>query len=343
MESVLIGLEVVSVRWIVKRALLAALTIYTVVTITFFLIRLMPGNIVDMLVLTYVRDYGMSREDAEAAVSLLLDIELGKPLWEQYVDYITGLLRGDFGRTMISSATVPVIDPIIKALPWTIFLLSLAMTISFAMGVGLGMLMAYKRGGVFDSVASTFASISYAVPNYIMALFLLYILALNLKIFPARGSYDVSISPGFNLPFISSVLYHAILPIMTYVVTSVGGWMLAMRSSTIRVLGEDYVVAAEARGLRSRRVATTYVGRNAILPLFTSFAISLGYMFGGSTLIETWFAYSGIGMVMGLAMSYRDYPLIQGCFILIVTAVIVSNFIADVLYSKLDPRIRLGE
>lgn len=330
-------------RWIVKRALLAALTIYVVITVTFFLIRLMPGNIVDMLVLRYEREFGMSREDAEAMVALLLDIELGKPLWEQYVDYMVGLLRGDFGRTMISSATVPVIQPILIALPWTIFLLSFAMTVSFLLGVGLGMLMAYKRGGVLDNAASTFASISYAVPNYIMALYFLYALAVNLPIFPARGSYDVSVQPGFNLPFISSVFYHAVLPVMTYVVTSVGGWMLAMRSSTIRVLGEDYVVAAEARGLKGRRVATTYVGRNAILPLFTSFAISLGYMFGGSTLIETWFAYSGIGMVMGLAMSYRDYPLIQGCFILIVAAVIISNFIADMLYSKLDPRIKLGE
>ena len=330
-------------RWITKRALLAALTIYVAITIMFFLIRLMPGNIVDMLVLTYMREYGMSREDAYAMVKLLLDIEPSKPLWEQYIDYIAGLLRGDFGRTMISSGTVPVIQPIIVAIPWTVFILSLSMSISFILGIGLGMLMAYKRGGIFDTAASTSASILYAIPNYIMALFLLFALAIYMPIFPARGSYDIGITPGFNYAFISNVLHHAFLPMMTYVITSVGGWMLAMRSSTIRVLGEDYVVAAEARGLRGRRIATTYVGRNALLPLFTSFAISMGYMFGGSVLIETYFAYSGIGMIMGLAMSYRDYPLIQGTFLILVTAVIISNFIADVLYSKLDPRIRMGE
>ncbi|HDM89571.1 MAG TPA: ABC transporter permease [Candidatus Bathyarchaeota archaeon] len=330
-------------NWILKRGLLAILTIYIVVTITFFLVRLMPGNVVDMLVITYMRDYGMSREDAYAMVKLLLDIEPSKPIWQQYLDYIWSLLHGDFGRTMSSGGTIPVMQPIVAALPWTIFILSLSTTISFLLGVGLGMLMAYRRGGLFDTGASTFASIVYAVPNYIMALFLLFALAIQIPAFPPRGSYDVSITPGFNLPFISSVLYHAFLPMMTYVITSMGGWMLAMRSNTIRVLGEDYVIAAEARGLKDRRVAMTYVGRNAILPLFTTLAINLGYMFGGSVLIETYFGYSGIGMVMGLAMSYRDYPLIQGTFIILVTAVIVSNFIADLLYGKLDPRVKLGE
>ncbi|MCD6538114.1 ABC transporter permease [Candidatus Bathyarchaeota archaeon] len=333
----------IEVNWILKRGLLAISTIYIVVTITFFLIRLMPGNVVDMLIITYMRDYGMTREQAYAMVKTLLDIEPSKPLWQQYLDYIWSLLHGDLGRTMISGGTIPVLQPIVAAIPWTIFILSLSTTISFLLGVGLGMLMAYRRGGLFDTGASTFASIVYAIPNYIMALFLLFALAIQIPIFPSRGSYDVSITPGFNLPFISSVLYHAFLPMMTYVITSVGGWMLAMRSNTIRVLGEDYVIAAEARGLKDRRVAMTYVGRNAILPLFTSLAITLGYMFGGSVLIETYFGYSGIGMIMGLAMSYRDYPLIQGTFIILVTAVIISNFMADLLYGKLDPRVKLGE
>ncbi len=327
-------------RWIVKRAIHAALTIYLSMTITFFLIRAMPGNPIEMLLVEY-RLRGVPEELAKAEIAALYNINLDEPWWSQYLRYLWSLLHGDMGKTMISGSSVA--ECVMYGLPWTVFLVSLSLIISFVIGVTLGMLAAYRRGGIFDRIASTAASISQAFPNYIMAMLLLYYLAIQYKLFPARGSYDINIKPGFTIEFISSVLYHAFLPMMAYVITSFGGWMLAMRSSTIRVLGEDYVVAAEARGLKSRRIATTYVGRNAILPLFASFAIALGYIFGGSTLIETWFAYTGVGMVMGLALQYRDYPLIQGCFLIITVAVVVSNFIADIVYSKLDPRIRIGE
>lgn len=326
-------------RWIIRRIILAFLTVYIVITITFFLVRLMPGNIIDMLLLEYQR-MGVPRELALAEIAALYNINLSEPIWMQYIRYVGSLLRGDLGLCYISR--VPVADALLHALPWTVFLLSISITISFVIGVVLGMLMAYKRGGILDNALSTFASISYAIPNYILGLLLLYFFAIYYPIFPARGAYDINIAPGFTLEFISSVLHHSILPMLAYILTSVGGWMLAMRSSTVRVLGEDYVVAAEARGLKTSRIVTTYVGRNAIIPLFTSFAISLGYMFGGSVFIETYFSYPGIGQILGLAMSYRDYPLIQGGVLLITSAVVISNLIADLLYAKLDPRIRMG-
>jgi len=333
-------------KWIVKRLLLALFTIYFVITITFFLIRLMPGDFIEMMVYYYMTTWGMSEEEARMLVYGMYGMLPDEPLWMQYLRYIWGLLRGYWGKSYISR--LPVTEALIvtregfSPLAWTVYLLSVSMTISFALGVFLGILMGYKRGSIFDNAASTFASISRATPNFILGLLLLYFFTIEYPIFPSRGSYDINIEPGFTIEFISSVLYHSFLPMMAYVITSVGGWMLAMRSSSIRVLGEDYVVVAEARGLKHGRIARTYVGRNAILPLFASFAISLGYMFGGSVFIESYFAYSGIGHVIGLALSWRDYPLIQGGFLLITTAVVISNLIADLLYGKLDPRIRVG-
>lgn len=327
-------------RWIVRRTIMALLTIYVVITITFFLIRLMPGSFIEVVKYYYMTTYGMSELEAEEMVSALYGVELRDPIWLQYIKYISGLLQGNWGRSY--SLNMPVLDTLLKVLPWTVFLLSISLTISFIIGIGIGILMAYKRGGVFDNTASTIASISRATPNFILGLLLLYFLAIYYPIFPARSSYDVSIKPGFTIEFISSVLYHSFLPMMAYVLTSFGGWALAMRGSAIRVLGEDYVLAAEARGLKSSRISRTYVGRNSILPLFTSFAISLGYMFGGSVFIETYFTYNGIGQIIGLALSWRDYPLVQGGFLLITSAVVISNFIADLLYGILDPRIRRG-
>ena len=327
-------------RWIVRRALIAILTIWVAMTITFVLIRLMPGNFIEMMILYYMNTYGYSEEEAKQEVYALYNVNLDEPLWKQYLEFVTEILQGDWGVTYCSRT--PVLDCLLYALPWTIFLLSISMTISFLIGIGLGMLMAYKRGSLFDSASSLLSSVSSAIPNFILGLLLLYFLAIQYPIFPPRGSYDIRIKPGFTLEFISSVLYHSFLPMLAYILTSFGGWALAMRGSTIRVLGEDYVMAAEARGLKTKRITWTYVGRNAILPLFTSFAISLGYMFAGSVFIESYFAYTGIGQVIGLALSYRDYPLIQGGFLLIIIAVVISNFIADLLYGVLDPRVRRG-
>lgn len=327
-------------RWIVKRLLMALLTIYVVITITFFLIRFMPGDFVEMMVYYYMTNYGMSEFEAREMVYGLYGVELKDPLWLQYIKYMITLLHGSWGESYITHQ--PVLKVLLYGLPWTVFLLSISLTISFIIGIGIGILMAYRRGGIFDNVASVITSISRATPNFILGLLLLYFFAIYYPIFPARSSYDISIKPGFTIEFISSVLYHSFLPMMAYVLTSFGGWALAMRGSAIRVLGEDYIVAAEARGLKSSRISRTYVGRNALLPLFTSFAIHLGYMFGGSVFIETYFAYNGIGQIIGLALSWRDYPLIQGGFLLITSAVVISNFIADLLYGLLDPRIRRG-
>ena len=203
------------------------------------------------------------------------------------------------------------------------------------------MLIGYMRGSKLDNIFSLFASITTAIPSYLIGVVFLYFLAFIAGVFPKGGNYSIEIKPGFTLQFIADVFYHAALPMLTYVFVTVGMWMLAMKASTISVLGEDYVLAAEARGLPKRRIILSYVGRNAILPVFTTLAITIGYMFGGSVFIETIFTYPGIGYFLTNSVGGRDYPLMQGIFLLVTVVICISNFLADILYSKLDPRVRL--
>ena len=157
-----------------------------------------------------------------------------------------------------------------------------------------------------------------------------------------RGSLSPNVVPGLSWTFLSDAFFHAALPIGTYFITTVGSWMLSMKSSTISTLGEDYVTVARARGLKDGRIMTAYVGRNASLPLFTQLAISIGFVVGGSLLIETIFVYQGIGASLGSAINRRDYTVMQGIFLVITLSVVLANFFSDLLYSWIDPRIKLG-
>jgi peptide/nickel transport system permease protein len=206
--------------------------------------------------------------------------------------------------------------------------------------------MAYWRGSVFDNVMTTLASIIYGIPDFILALMMLLILGVQLKLFllaDVLGGADPKIEPGFTLEYIGNILQHAILPIVTYVLASIGGWMLTMKSSTVATLGEDYITVAQARGLSQRRILTAYVGRNAMLPLVTRLAISIGFVVSGSVIVEVIYRYPGLGQQLASAIISRDYTTMQGVFVVITSAVVISNLLADFMYAWLDPRVRLGK
>ncbi|BCX06131.1 MAG: peptide ABC transporter permease [Candidatus Roseilinea sp.] len=331
--------------YVFRRLVKALATIFAVVTATFFLIRLMPSNPVEIFIQEQIAMYGMSYQEARDQASALFAIDLDAPLSQQYLEYLGNLLRGDLGQSYRSKGTY-VADIIRQFLPWTLFSVGTSLLISFVLGVVLGMLMAYRRETPIDYALSTFASLVSSVPNYLIAIILLVVLGPQLRIIniaSMRGSISPGVQPGFTLHFFLDVLYHAALPIFVYVLTTIGGWMLAMKSSTIATLEEDYVTVARARGLKDGRIMTSYVGRNASLPLFTQLAISIGFVFGGSVLIEAIFVYQGIGQQLIKAINQRDYPVMQGIFLIITISVIMANLIADLLYSRLDPRIRLGQ
>jgi peptide/nickel transport system permease protein len=327
--------------FIIGRKVLGALAvIYVVITLTFFLIRLMPGNAVDYLRAQLIQQGTMSIEQIDQQVRALYGIDVRQPVGIEYLQYMGNLLRGDLGRSILypSQSVTTIIG---HALPWTILIVASSLFISFAIGVLLGLIAAYKRTSTFSNVITLISAIFSAVPNYIVAILALYWLGDLAHVFPISGAYDASAPVGFNPAFVRSVAAHAVLPVFSYVITSFGGWMLAMKGSTSSVLGEDYIAAAVARGIPDHRVTTAYVGRNALLPMMTGLAISMGYMFGGAVFIETTFAYPGLGYYLVTATNGRDYPLMMGCFILIIVAVIVANLLTDIFYVKLDPRIKM--
>ncbi|NPA27419.1 MAG: ABC transporter permease, partial [Chloroflexi bacterium] len=252
-------------NYIVRRLVVALLKIYIVVTLTFFIIRLMPSNPIDAYIAELMDLYGYSYEDARDEAAALFGIDLEAPVWKQYIDYLIDLLHGDLGTSYRSKGT-PVKALIAKYLPWTLFSVGTSLLISFTLGMLLGMAMAYWRGSWFDHLLTTLASIISAIPNYLIAMMLLVFLGVQWKLLPIakmRGAYSPGMKPSLSWAFIKDVFYHAALPITTYILTTVGGWMLAMKSSTLSTLGEDYVTVAKARGLPERRIVTAYVGRNA--------------------------------------------------------------------------------
>lgn len=331
-------------NYFIRTVLQAIVTIWAVVTFTFFLIRLMPGNPVDVYVDFLINQQNMTYEEAYSRAATQFRFDPNASAMTQYVEYMGQLIRGDLGQSITSSGT-QVIDQIVRFMPWTIFSVGMGLLTSFSIGAILGTVMAYKRNTPIDHGLSLIASILSAVPNYIWGLLILIVLGVQLNWFnigTLRGTYDPSLKPGFTLEFVLSALQHAFLPVVVYVLGSVGGWMLNMRNSTISTLGEDYVNFAHARGLTSSRILLAYVGRNAALPMFTLLAINIGFIIGGSVIIEELFVYKGIGSFLFWSISQRDYTSMQGVFLIITISVVVSNLLADLLYSQLDPRVRVG-
>ncbi len=320
------------------------ITIWAATTFTFFLVRLLPGNPVSIRI-DQLMQQGYTFEEARNQAATLYDFNPDEPVIQQYVDYLGKLIRGDLGVS-ITSAGTPVRDQILRFLPWTIISVGSALLISFSIGILMGIIIAYWRGGLLDNIITTIASILSGIPDYVYAILIILVAGVQLQWFNVgemRGGVDQGIEAGFTIEYISSVIKHALLPIITYVLATVGVWTLSMKSSTISVLGEDYINVAKARGLSERRIITAYVGRNAMLPLVTRLAISIGFVLSGSVIVERFFEYPGLGLQLARAVGARDYTTMQGIFLVITIGVIVSNILADLALGLLDPRVSLEE
>jgi peptide/nickel transport system permease protein len=325
-----------------RRLAKALFSIWLVATITFFVIRAMPGNAVDILIQELTAQ-GMSAEDAKNQAAALMNIDLDQPLAGQYLDYLGNTLRGDLGHSY-KSAGLSVTDMIVQVLPWTLFSVGLALLITFVVGIALGTIMAYKRDTWIDHLLSNVAATLDAISPYLIGLLAILLLGLTWKLVPImdmRGAMSPGIKPGFTLEFLTDVFRHVRVLLLVYVLSSIGSWMLQMKSNTVATLGEDYVTVARARGLTDGRILTAYVGRNATLPLFTRLAISVGFVVGGSVLLETLFTYRGIGFLLARSISERDYPVMQGVFLIITISVVFANLLADYVYGWLDPRVHI--
>ncbi|SMC04447.1 peptide/nickel transport system permease protein [Sulfobacillus thermosulfidooxidans DSM 9293] len=325
--------------WIrlVKRILAGIIMVLAVASFTFFLVRLMPGNPVEAKYNELIMR-GMTPVQAMDQVRVMYGFIPHQPLWQQYVLYLNQIIHLNLGRS-ISYEGIPVLHIILGAAPWTIILVLTGLIASFIVGVLAGVIAAIKRSSPVGNALSLSGSILHGIPQFVMGLFLAYVFTTLWAILPFGAPYNAALTPGFNWPFISSLVRHAILPVATYALSSYGGWLLTMKSSVITVLGDDFILASEVRGLKMS-TQVKYIAHNAILPLFTVFALSIGFMFGGSLFIEDIFDYPGLGNLLLHAINARDYPLMSGAFLLITVAVIISNIFADFLYSVVDPRIR---
>jgi len=321
-------------RILAQRLLFYVVTAIAAVTVDFFIPRLMPGNPVEAQLAH------MTGQMTPATIhSLEVQYGLNSPtgLWGQYLQFWQNLLHGNLG---VSTSYYPstVTEVIRSALPWTVGLVGVATVISFILGTLLGILVAWRRGTWLDNLlpATTFFQ---AAPYFFIAFLALDLFAVRLGWFPTGRAYGQLDFPGFNGPFVADVLEHAILPAATIVVCSAAGWIVGMRNVMVTTMDEDYVLVAQAKGLPKRRVIW-YAARNAILPSVSGFSIALGFVVSGALLTEIVFSYPGLGWILLQAVGSRDYPLLQGIFLIITFAVLLANLVADSIYVFLDPRTR---
>lgn len=326
-------------RFLLRKLGFYAVAAWVAVTVNFLLPRLIPGDPVQ-LILARQAQYGPVPEGRREALATMLGLGTGN-LLQQYLAYLRQLARLDFGLS-ITYFPAPVTEVLGDAVPWTVVLVGVATLVSVALGLVLGTLAGWRRGSWLDSLvpATTFLA---AVPYFWVALLVLYFFAQVWTLFPLGGGYDeFAYDPGLTAGFLTSALSHAVLPAATIVISSVGGWLLGMRNMMVSTLSEDYVTAAEARGLPPRRIMVGYAARNAVLPSVAGFAVSLGFVVSGSLVMEIVFSYPGMGYLMLQAVENNDYPLMQAIFLMITLAVLAANLLVDLLYGFVDPRTRQG-
>ncbi|MEV6343585.1 ABC transporter permease [Actinoplanes sp. NPDC051851] len=325
-------------RYLLRKLGFYLVALWAALTVNFFVPRLMPGDPVEIL-LSKLGQHGPVTPEMRASMEALLGTNTGEPLWSQYLDYLGNLVHGDLGTSVVFYPA-PVTSIIEQTLPWTIGLIGLAAIISFLAGVGLGTLAGWKRGSWLDNLIPV-TTMFQSVPYFWLALILLFAFGSVWPLFPLNGGYDVyNVEPGWNGAFLGSVLYYGTLPALTIVIASVGGWMLGMRNMMVSTLSEDYMLTAEAKGLRPGRIMRRYAARNAVLPSISGFAISLGFVVAGSIVTEAVFSYPGIGSALLQSVGGNDYALMQGIFLVITLSVLGANLLVDLLYSVIDPRTR---
>lgn len=324
-------------EYVLRRLGFYALAAWASITFNFALPRMMPGDPGDALA---AQMQGRIEPETLAAMEQAYGLS-DDPIWQQYFAYLGNILSGEFGVST-SAFPAPVLQVIQTALWWTLLVGGVAVIISFLIGTTLGMIAAWRRGSWADSVLPPFLQLIGSFPYFWLAMLALFFLGFQWGAFPLRHAYSDELSPAFSWEFVSSVMYHLVLPAGTIVLVSVGGWVLSMRNAMITTLSEDYVTMAEAKGLPQRRVMFSYAARNAMLPNLTQFGMALGFVIGGSLITEIVFAYPGLGYQLITAVQRLDYPLMQGIFLMITLAVLAANLIVDLLYVRLDPRVRRG-
>ncbi|MGB3025429.1 ABC transporter permease [Paradevosia shaoguanensis] len=304
-------------------------------TINFFLPRMMPGDPIQIMFASAGSELSLENLNALKLTFGFIDAPIG----EQYLAYLKSVFTGDLGRS-IKYFPLPVTELLARALVWTVGLVGIATLVAFTSGTTMGIMAAWRRGTLFDSVVSLSAIFSSSVPAVVVSLIMLFVFGYTLGWFPNGYAADPLLDPAWSWQYISSVIYHGTLPMLTMVIVLTGGFAVTMRNNMINLLGEDYIVMGRAKGLSDRRVMFWYAARNALLPTVSSLAIAIGTVLGGSLVTEVVFNYPGLGNTLYQAIIARDYPVIQGQLLIMTAAMLISNFAVDLSYVVLDPRLK---
>lgn len=307
------------------------LVLWAIATILFLIFRLMPGNPLVAFI-----DPSFTAEQAEA---ISRQFGLDQPLPVQYGLYLKNILTGNFGTSFFQKE--PVLEILMDVFPNTIFLTGTALIAAYVFGVVVGSLLAWRRGGRLEGIGIVFALMTRAAPEFFVGMLLLSFFSFNLGWFPSSGVSN----PGtiftsvFDQLTSADFWRHLALPAFTLAIYLQGLPLLLMRSNMLEVLDEDFVTMARMTGLPEWRIMLTHAARNALLPIVTALTLGIGYAIGGNVIVETVFSWPGLGRVLVRAVQAHDYPLAQGAFLLIAVVIVALNFIADIIYSVLDPRV----
>ncbi|MEP6842455.1 MAG: ABC transporter permease [Pseudolysinimonas sp.] len=313
--------------YVLKRSVFAVVTIIVAISLNFVLFRVLPGSAV-------TRISRIPNASPELRHALEVEFGLDKPVWQQYLLYMGQLFRGNLGVSF--SNRQPVLDNLLEAFGNTLPLVATGTIIAIVLGIAVGVFSAVRRGTIGDHLSTNLAVVFYAFPTQFLGMMLLILFA---GVLPSVGMSDpfaVAASPGDQFV---DLLRHLVLPVTTLVLTLYAEDALIVRSAMLETLGEDYILTARAKGLPTRRIVISYALRNATLPTITQVALSLGTIVSGAILIEVIYSWPGIGRALYEAVLQRDYPMLQGGFLFITVVVVLLNYLADILYIRLDPRL----
>jgi len=324
--------------------------LFFVLSLNFVIFMLMPGDPTIMFVKAVKGQEKLMQEKLERW-------GLTQPIYIRYTKYLTNMITWQFGESFITG--IPIAQTMLRRLKYTLTLLGASIALSLIIGVILGVIAAHRRGGIFDSTAVIGSLITYSLPVFWMGMLFILVFYSRLHWFPSAGAFPRAWGGNWPDPLIAlnilgttitmpslveihGRLRHLFLPMVTLVLFQYGGWLLLTRATMLETITEDYVLTAKAKGLSERTILFKHALKNAALPLITNVALSFGFMFSGAIITETVFTYPGVGKWIWTAILNRDYPILQATFYVIGLCVIIANFLADILYGVIDPRVKYG-
>lgn len=334
--------------YVLKRVGQAVFVLLATITISFVLYRMLPlgpMEIIEARLIEQMSSGGQTLDPKEMQrVKDLVEVYTGMrpdvPLHIAYMDYMSDIvLYQDFGRSIVKNE--PVFDLLLSRMPWSLFVSIYGLALGMTTSLLLGAVMAYNEGSKLDSALTVFSIVNTTIPYYIVAIAFIVIFAFNLEWFPTGGRMTPDTTPGFNYPYIAGVVWHGVLPIASAFIAGFAG-SLSFRGNAIREMGKDYIRIGRLRGVSDGRLAVRYVGRNALLPIYTSIMMGIAGIFSSSIILETLFNYQAMGLLTFQALQSRDYPLLMGALIFFTAMTVVGILIADLTYGLIDPRVKGG-